>query len=191
MEYWYEKENILVDPTLGFRYSINENEDERVAELIMSYDWEEAKAAQMADTTKREVLPEYDVFICHAYEDKPFVGPLAQALVQAGLKVWYDETVLKLGDNLRRSIDKGLVAARYGIVVFSSVFFGKEWPQHELDGLAQREMSDGRKVILPVWHKISKEEIERYSPPYAGRLAVQSDRPINEIVQMIVEVVKG
>ena len=51
----------------------------------------------------------YDVFISHASEDKAlFVRPLAKALQQAGLKVWYDEFTLKLGDSLRESIDRGL-----------------------------------------------------------------------------------
>ena len=32
---------------------------------------------------------DYDVFVCHASEDKGFVEPLAQALKNKGLKVWY------------------------------------------------------------------------------------------------------
>ena len=44
---------------------------------------------------------EYDVFISHASEDKDsVVRPLAQALVAKGLKVWYDEFELKIGDSL-------------------------------------------------------------------------------------------
>ena len=34
---------------------------------------------------------EYDVFISHATEDKDFTTPLAVALREAGLKVWYDD----------------------------------------------------------------------------------------------------
>src|ERR1700679_1154193 len=98
---------------------------------------------------------EYDVFICHASDDKTEVGrPLAEALIASGCKVWYDEITLKIGDSLRRKIDEGLARSRYGIVVLSPAFFSKEWPKYELDGLVAREMSDAMKVILPVWHNV-------------------------------------
>ena len=36
----------------------------------------------------------YDVFICHASEDKAFVRPLVAALSACGLAVWYAETAI-------------------------------------------------------------------------------------------------
>src|ERR1700677_1804909 len=99
-----------------------------------------------------------DVFISHASEDKSeVVKPLAEMLKLGGLQVWYDDYVLKLGDSLRREIDRGLAECRYGIVILSHSFFAKEWPQRELDALAAREISGRGKVILPVWHKIDQE----------------------------------
>ena len=60
----------------------------------------------------------YDVFICHASEDKLEVArPLAEALQQEGLRVWYDDFTLRLGDSLRRAIERGLKQSRYGIVI--------------------------------------------------------------------------
>ena len=57
---------------------------------------------------------EYDVFISHASEDKDeVVRPLANALLEKGLKVWYDEFELKIGDSLRRKIDRGLAKSKY------------------------------------------------------------------------------
>jgi hypothetical protein len=82
----------------------------------------------------------FDVFICHASEDKEtFVRPLAEALRSENVAVWYDEFALKLGDSIRRSLDKGLKQSRFGIVILSNAFFEKRWPQYELDGLAERE----------------------------------------------------
>jgi len=66
----------------------------------------------------------WDVFISHAWEDKDAVArPLAILLKKAGLKVWYDETTLTLGDSLRRTIDEGLARSRYGVVIFKSKLF--------------------------------------------------------------------
>ena len=71
---------------------------------------------------------EYDCFISHASEDKDFVEPLAERLRELGLTVWYDKFVLKIGDSLRESIDRGLASSRYGVVVISHAFFTKRWP---------------------------------------------------------------
>ncbi|MCH7962771.1 MAG: TIR domain-containing protein [Bacteroidetes bacterium] len=128
----------------------------------------------------------YDVFISHASEDKvDFVRPFANCLKESGLNVWYDEFELQIGDSLRRAIDNGLKNSRYGIVVLSEAFFSKEWPQMELDGLFAREVN-GEKVILPIWHKISKNEVLKYSPIIADMLAINtSSFTIKEIAQKI------
>jgi len=56
---------------------------------------------------------QWDVFVCHASEDKEdFVRPLATLLQASGLLVWYNEFALKIGDSLRRKIDGGLANSR-------------------------------------------------------------------------------
>ena len=134
----------------------------------------------------------YDAFISHASEDKEvFVRSLAEALQERGISVWYDEFELKVGDSLRRSIDKGLAKSRFGIVVLSSAFFAKNWTQYELDGLVAKEM-EGVKVILPIWHKISKDEVMDYSPSLADKFALNTSQyTIEELADQLAEVVKA
>jgi hypothetical protein len=129
----------------------------------------------------------WDVFICHASEDKEsFVRPLAKALQKRGFHVWFDEYALRLGDSLRRSIDRGLSSSRFGVVVLSPAFFSKEWPQKELDGLVSRE-SGGKKVILPVWHNVAANDVRKYSPTLSDRFAVASSEGLARVVDKIVE----
>lgn len=116
----------------------------------------------------------YDAFISHATEDQAAVArPLAERLAALGFAVWYSETCLQVGDSLRRSIDAGLARARFGIVVLSPAFLARGWPQYELDGLVAREMAGG-KVILPLWHGVGRDEVARYSPTLADRLALST-----------------
>jgi len=132
---------------------------------------------------------EYDVFISHASEDKDEVArPLAQRLEQLGLRVWLDECQLTVGDSLRRSIDRGLGESRFGVVVLSPAFFRKEWPNKELDGLVARDEGQ-EKVILPVWYQVTATEIRRFSPILADRLAVSTERGIDEVARSILEAV--
>jgi hypothetical protein len=128
---------------------------------------------------------EWDVFISHASEDKEsFVHPLAEELTRLGLRVWYDKFTLKLGDSLREKIDYGLRYSRFGVVVLSPHFFSKDWPKKELDGLVALEV-DGRKVILPVWHNVTRDDVARYSPILAGRLAVSTSTGLDNVISEI------
>ncbi|HEV2960262.1 MAG TPA: toll/interleukin-1 receptor domain-containing protein [Candidatus Angelobacter sp.] len=126
----------------------------------------------------------FDVFICHASEDKvSFVDPLAHALQTAGIKVWYDRFVLDWGEDLRSFIDSGLRDCRFGIVVFSKAFLGKKkWTEYELNGLFARE-TPTEKLILPIWHGVTRGDFLKYSPTLADRLAKDSQNDsIEEIV---------
>jgi TIR domain len=133
----------------------------------------------------------YDVFVSHASEDKDdFVRPLAQRLRAEHLEVWYDEFTLNVGDSLRRSIDRGLSQSRFGLVVLSPSFFGKQWSQWELDGLVARQNSGQSDVILPIWHKVGRDDVLAYSPPLADRVAISSARGLDEVVEAIARVVR-
>jgi TIR domain len=132
----------------------------------------------------------FDVFISHASEDKDdFVRPLASSLTAMGLKVWFDEWTLTIGDSLRARIDEGLLASDYGVVVLSRSFFAKKWPQAELDGLFAREMQ-GRKVILPVWHNVTREDVLQFSAILAGKLAAPTGEGVGAVAMKVFAAVR-
>jgi hypothetical protein len=157
----------------------------------LSHDWPKALVRSAASLPGvSAAAARFDVFISHASEDKEdFVRPLAAELARLGLRVWYDEWTLILGDSLRRKIDEGLASSEYGVVVLSRNFFAKDWPQAELDGLFAREMQ-GRKVILPVWHDITKEEVIKHSPMLAGKLATITEKGAEVVASEIFAVVR-
>jgi hypothetical protein len=134
----------------------------------------------------------YDVFISHAAEDKDaLVRPLAAALQSHGLSVWYDEFELHIGDSLRRKIDAGMAASRFGLVVLSQAFFAKSWPQYELDGLVTLSVT-GKQVLLPLWHNISMDEVMRHSPSLSDKVALRtSDYSVTEIAVEVASVINS
>lgn len=119
---------------------------------------------------------QYDLFISHASEDKEsFVRPLAMALVNLGVSVWFDEFSLRIGDSLSRSIDRGLAGSRYGLVVISRAFIAKPWPEYEIRGLVAREQDDAdRRVILPIWHGVTRSDVLGFSPPLTDKIALNT-----------------
>jgi TIR domain len=100
---------------------------------------------------------------------------------------------LRIGSSLRRSIDNGLANSRFGVVVLSSAFFKRDWPNYELDGLVTREMaSGGHQLILPIWHNVTKDEVIRYSPSLADKLALRTaDSTVSEIAAEIASVIRS
>lgn len=171
-------------------YRINEVECRGAVNKILEERHTPMKTLNHEKYNEKPFVIKYDAFISQASEDKDFVSPLAESLEKAGLRIWYDEFEIKVGDSLRRSIDRGLSNSRFGIVIFSSAFFKKNWPQYELDGLVSKEMH-GAKVILPIWHKISKDEVEAYSPTLADKFALNSSiLSLKEIVSRLTQVLK-
>jgi hypothetical protein len=128
----------------------------------------------------------WDVFISHASADKAAVGrPLKESLESHGLRVWFDEAVLGIGDSLRRKIDRGLRRSAAGVVILSPSFFDRGWPNYELDGMVTLDQS-GLQNILPIWHGVTFEQVRDYSPSLADKLARNtSNTAIEKIAEEI------
>ncbi len=147
-------------------------------------------AAMGYDLTDLAALDERDIFISHATEDKEAIArPLANELQRRGYSVWFDEFALRLGDSLRREIDRGLAISRFGVVILSPTFFAKEWPQRELDALTALETQRGERRILPIWHNVDHELVAAYSPTLADRVAVSSTEGLETVVDRIAQAI--
>ena len=94
---------------------------------------------------------QWNVFICHASEDKTdVVQPLATACEKAGISCWLDKEQINWGDSITQRINHGLASAEFVVVVLSDSFLAKNWPQRELDAVQNIEASSGKIRILPL-----------------------------------------
>lgn len=132
----------------------------------------------------------WDVFLSHASEDKAEVAlPLAQALQDRGVTVWLDKAELRIGDSLRRRIDRGIRSSRFATVILSKAYFSKGWTQYELDGIVTLGVG-GRQSLLPIWHHLTHADVAARTPSLADKLARStSDASIEEIADEIAELV--
>lgn len=114
-------------------------------------------------------------FISHVWRDKLEIAqPLALELTKLMCPVWHDEFTLKVGDSLRESIERGLKECPKCIFVLTPNFLGNGgWAKREYDAIFTRELIEKQRVILPVWHGVTKEDVYQYSPILADRVAVQ------------------
>jgi len=134
---------------------------------------------------------QYDVFLSHASEDKEDVArPLAVLLQERGLRVWYDEFELKIGDNLVAKLNAGINASRFGILVLSKDFFGKDWTKYELDALENLAVTEDR-ILFPIWHNITGHEVRAYRASLSNIVARSTaTHNIEEIADEILAVIR-
>jgi hypothetical protein len=105
-------------------------------------------------------------FISHDSRDKDIIArKIAINLQKMLCPVWYDEFSLKIGDSLRESIEKGLKECKKCILILSHNFISNNgWTKKEFDSIFTREILEEKKLVLPVWYQVSKEQVYEYSP---------------------------
>ncbi len=113
-------------------------------------------------------------FISHDSRDKDLIArPLAQELSRKLFNVWFDEYSLQIGDNLRESIEKGIKESKKCILILTPNFLNNPgWTKKEFDSIFTKEIIEKQNVILPIWYKVSAEEIYEYSPSLANTMAL-------------------
>ena len=122
-------------------------------------------------------LPEYDVFLSHANQDKAeIVDELYESLEKLGISIFYDKETLEWGDNWKKRILEGTQKAEFAIIIISDNFFGREWTEKELSEFLGRQNRNGQKLILPIVHNITNEDLREKYPSVADIQTIDSQR---------------
>lgn len=126
-------------------------------------------------STKPKLRKMYDVFLSHASADKlDYVEDLKQTLDILGIDVFYDKDTIEWGDKWKEKIYEGLEKSEFAIIVISEHFFGREWTEEELKNLLERQNAEGQKLILPIVHNITTDELKEKYPAVADIQAIES-----------------
>jgi len=116
-------------------------------------------------------------FISYDSRDKESIArPLATELFNRMCPVWFDEFSLKIGDNLRESIERGIKECKRCILILSKNFLSNDgWAKTEFDSVFTKELIEKQNVILPIWVDVSEKEVCKYSPSLANKVAIKWD----------------
>lgn len=121
----------------------------------------------------KQLSPEsWDVFICHASDDKAdVVEPLYRHLQSAGIRCWHDRGEILWGDSVVGKINEGLRSSRFVIVVASPALLRKTWATREMNAALSQEIDSGTTRVLPLMVG-SDQEVRRMK----AQLAIQRDK---------------
>lgn len=166
-----------------FQYNLKQSYEKQLNEIKKNQAREIEEVKSEIENDPSLSNKEYDIFISYASEDSEYVDKLEETFTNAGFSVWRDKENIGWGQSIRQSIDNGLVKSKFGLVVLSSKYIEKYWTSYELDGILNKESSTGRQMILPLWHNITKDELDKKSPSISNRLAL--DTRINSLESIL------
>lgn len=92
----------------------------------------------------------YDVFLSHSAKDKPTVRELAERLRKDGLKIWFDEWVIRPGDMIGRVIEEGLESSRVLVLAMSRHALESEWATLESGTFRFRDPTNKARRFIPL-----------------------------------------
>ncbi len=121
--------------------------DHSTAAMDASADAGRQSEAASAVLRGKEQVAEFDVFLCHNWEDKPAVRELAQRLRERGLRPWLDEHELRPGLPWQRVLEDQIQHIPAAVVVV-----GRQvgpWQDHELAAFL-RQFVKRRCPVIPV-----------------------------------------
>ena len=129
-------------------------------------DKEQATALEKdRESRSTKIRKTYDVFISHASQDKSdYVDELYAKLRKLGINIFYDSESISWGDNWKQKILNGAESSEFAIIVISQNFFGREWTEKELKEFLQRQNESGQKIVLPLLHGITHDDLKTQYP---------------------------
>lgn len=124
----------------------------------------------------------YDVFICHASEDKNSIAiPIYEELIKLNISTFIDHVEIKWGDSLIEKINSALVKSKYVIAILSANSVDKKWPKKELNAVLAREIAEGEVKLLTLVKKEDEEIVAASLPLIQDKLYTPYDSNPEEV----------
>ena len=145
-----------------------------------------AKAEEEEKHRPLKSTKEYDVFISHANKDKSeYVDSLYVTIKRLGVRVFYDTEEIDWGDNWKQVILNGTEKSEFAIIVISENFFDREWTERELSEFLKRQNKDGQKIVLPLIHNITLDQLKEKYPELGDIQAISTERYYKEDIAIL------
>ncbi|WP_298242196.1 TIR domain-containing protein [uncultured Bradyrhizobium sp.] len=92
----------------------------------------------------------FDAFISHSVHDKPRARQIAERLRAEGMHVWFDEWIIRPGDDVDAEIEKGIKDTRVLVLCLSPNTLAADWVALERNTVLFRDPSNSGRRFVPV-----------------------------------------
>ncbi|MGB8506823.1 MAG: toll/interleukin-1 receptor domain-containing protein [Pyrinomonadaceae bacterium] len=128
----------------------------------------------------------YMVFISHSSKEKWIAGQLSKEIMALGAETWLDLKDMRGGDEIRRSIKRGIRASQEAIVLLSANSITSQWVIYEVaiaDGQGKRITSilnnlDPDKSLAPLQgiKALDLNDFDQFLLELTGRIKKRLDK---------------
>ncbi|KAM2193613.1 hypothetical protein ACFX1R_027877 [Malus domestica] len=104
----------------------------------------------------------YDVFLSFSDEDtrKGFTGYLHDAIEDRGYMAYMDQDDLKIGEEIKEELYRGIEESKISIIVFSKKYADSSWCLDELVKIMECRSKLGRHV-LPIFYHVDPSHVRK------------------------------
>lgn len=128
------------------------------------------------------------IFLSHAFKDKKlFADRFSEELGKRIANVWYSGEGVKHGEDFSQRISEAIKESNYVVLLLSENFADAKWAMAEYN-IAVDLYNRGETLLIPVWVKMSREQINRNFIMVAGIKAIQCDGTSNGVIHAAQEV---
>jgi len=90
------------------------------------------------------------IFISHSGQDIDGPLRLVEDLKRIGIKVWFDQEQIRVGDRITRKVEQGLKEATYIAIWLTRASVESGWVHTEWDTKFEPEAATGETIVLPL-----------------------------------------
>jgi hypothetical protein len=101
-------------------------------------------------TTAQPEFVMSSLFISYSSKDRQFVRRLRRELFDKGVRIWIDESEIKVGDSLIEKIAGGIADVEFLGAVLSRNSIASSWVREELQIAITREINGKKLKVLPI-----------------------------------------
>lgn len=98
----------------------------------------------------KEVIRMHSCFISYSDKDKAFAEKLFERLQGNNVKCWYAPEHLKIGDQIRSSIDGAIDVHDKLLLVLSRSSMSSQWVEQEVESALSKERATKKTVLFPI-----------------------------------------
>ena len=125
------------------------------------------------------------VFLSWGLEDRALAEPIANALMDKGVKTWWSEWCINAGDSLRQKIDEGLNDCTHFVVLLTPQSIKKPWVNQEIDAGFALMLSQRKVKFIALRHGLQVGELP---PLMQGMLSPEISDPKHDLTALVNEI---
>ena len=97
-----------------------------------------------------EPIQFYSCFISYSSKNQPFAERLHADLQAKGVRTWFDQEDLKIGDKIRHGINEAIRVHDKLMLVLTEHSISSDWVEGEVEAALERERREKRTVLFPI-----------------------------------------